>query len=261
MSVGVMSIRGSKFATSNSRSKHNRSLHHRGAQSFARLNSLDYHDEIMDAYGGSYNYDYGVPAHHESIQTIQAQQSVVGEDEYVSSLGMLISAFPDVDPSIVHDIFTAKNFDVCGTAECLSGLIPPSSTSSNPVMDASIHDSDPEDGDWSYLDETDDQVSIASSVDWVVVHDEFEVGDQSTSVCRSYSDVLLASHGANQTPFQSINVTSSQTPIVVTAPPTKRRDEAEEESLCHDYYDIKAYGQRARLASRRHTKTAKSSAK
>ncbi|RHX98071.1 hypothetical protein DYB36_005621 [Aphanomyces astaci] len=258
-----MSIRGSKFATSNSRNKHSSrsggsSMHHRNAQSFARLNSLDYHDEIMDAYGGSYNYDYGVSSHHGSIQTMAHQAtSAISEEESESNLSMLMNAFPEVDPSIVQDIFIAKNFDVCGTAEILSGLLPPSTEVPAVVVPTSgTSDTDgDDDGEWSYHD-ADDAASVGS-VDWVVVHDEWEVVDPNTSSTfgRSYSDVLLAPHAGLREPFETVASQSivPSTPSTSSSPLTasSTKDAAEDQySLCDDYYDIKEYGQRARLSRR-----------
>ncbi|KAF0687939.1 Aste57867_20431 [Aphanomyces stellatus] len=260
MSVGVMSIRGSKFATSSSRNKHKgSSLHHRGAQSFARLNSLDYHDEIMDAYGGSYNYDFGVSTHqHESIQS---QHAVVDDEQHESNLSMLISAFPDVDASIVHDIFLAKNFDLCGTAEALSGLMPTPAPPSAALVSAHLSDTDPDDddgdddGDWSFQDEADESASVGS-VDWVVVPDEWEVVDANANSCRSYSAALLAPYGGPGTPFE---VAPPATPLsraasVTSTKATAAAKETQEENLCEDYYGIKEYGQRARLARRQSSK-------
>ncbi|RHY33684.1 hypothetical protein DYB32_003541 [Aphanomyces invadans] len=250
MSVEVMSIRGSKFASSNPRTKRS------SVQSFARLTSLDYQDEMMDAYGGSYNYDYGMSIHHESIQTMAQQTSAAfSEEESESNLSMLMNAFPEVDPLVVQDVFIAKNYDICGTAEILSGLLP--ATTGAEVTVATTGNSDTEgddDDEWSFHD-ADDDISSVASVDWVVVQEEWN-DDESKNVKsfgRSYSDVLLAPHSGHRQPFQSLAAPQPAAPSSLNSSSTKTSKVAAEDhqqSLSDDYYGIKEYGERARLGRR-----------
>ncbi|OQR99233.1 hypothetical protein ACHHYP_07178 [Achlya hypogyna] len=210
-----------------------------------KYSAMEVEDELMDSYACNYNFDHGHAANHRQVQTTASNSS--------ADLQMLVTAFPEIDASIIQDIFIAKNYDVCGTAEALSGLMAPSTAA------AVQSDTDNED-QWSYHDDLDEETASVGSLDWVVVHDEWDVAvdeDSPNPSCRSYSDVLVAPFAGNGVPFAympPVKPTRGDGPTEV-ARANEDKDLHEE---TNDYYGIKEYAQRRCHYDRTHPRKGKS---
>ncbi|EQC38590.1 hypothetical protein SDRG_04293 [Saprolegnia diclina VS20] len=225
-----------------------RAATHKGATSHYHMkySAMELEDELMDSYACNYNFDHGHAASHRQVQT-----SATASDA-TADLQMLVTAFPEVDAAIVQDIFIAKNYDVCSTAEALSGLMAPA-----PVVTAPS-DTDDDDDQWSFHDDAEDTASVGS-LDWVVVQDDWDVADDGGAhpSCRSYSDVLVAPFAGQGVPFEFFppaKALRDDAPVVTTHSSNIEKDAFQE---VNDYYSIKEYGQRRAHHDRLHPRKTK----
>ncbi|OQS03254.1 hypothetical protein THRCLA_04452 [Thraustotheca clavata] len=205
-------------------------------QRYIKYAAMELEDDLMDTYACNYNYD----------NVFATSQQSSGKDN-VAELQMLVAAFPEVDASVVQDIYIAKNYDLCATAEALSGLMAPEPTVQS--------DTDEED-QWSFHDEMEDNASVAS-LDWVVVQDEWDVAEDeiATESCRSYSDVLLTPFTGNGVPFAFLPPSKPTRDSPAEASNTDNESDSYEE--INDYYGIKEYAQRRAHQDRTHPKKGK----
>jgi hypothetical protein len=176
-----------------------------------------------------------------------------------SDLEMLMIAFPEIEPSIIRDIFFAKDCDVCNTTQVLSGLmVSPTVPSNSSQCQSNV---DVEDVEWIYHDDMED-AALDGSVDWVVVENEWEVvtGSCHGESCQSYSDVLVAPYVGDGSPFQVTIPTTSFTKrrSVTQRRGSLSRDDSGDERMMDDYYRIKEFGQRRAHIDRTHPRKVKS---
>jgi len=232
------------------------SHHHRKNDQYSKYLSHRIQREYMDMEDSYLDYQE-YPVYH---QTLTASPST---DE--SNLERLITTFHQIEPSIVRDIFVAKDYDVCQTAIVLSEFITPSPPQVHHQEECESEQSfcimDPLEQEQSFCEyEMDMEIPNA---EWVVVQDDWEVVDSVDDCVKSYCEALKSSSVDTTTPSPQFLSPQKSTTSTKLSNHTDESDKDHTEKSKHidDYYGIKEFGQRRSHQDRCHPRKRKSSSR
>lgn len=149
---------------------------------------------------------------------------------------LLRFAFPDIDGCIVEDVLVAKNYELADAAQVLSSF---TAETGRLLSEYDIVEK-PHQSQWT---------SATSSMEWVVVHDEWEVIDEEGTKVPTYCEVLAAPHVGHwkqRTPPFTPPSQAAQHKVPSGRTDSDVIDEAAatDEMSVDDYSEIKHFGQR-----------------